>query len=544
MTSSKAAAVTTTPTTPLTTSPSEEEECPLCLSPLQNYDIQHPLQCPSTHCSFNFCLACIEALIASTKDDQVSEASDGNAFRVFLHCPNCRSNLGPSIRDTMLLRKVDKYTNGNNAVDEELSASELRLKYALEKDEDVASAIQAARLREREFFGCGVELDLDSLDIGKVGSTSSSWSTNLWSFDDEEGVEADLENGVHKSFIYRHHTMDEDDYDRSCSGGAGAGGGNLTQQNAQKSLLDVVPDTTLLFGLDFFMTEEEQKFLTSLLTSGEPAKLAAATEMMHHISTLSQQGIPPSLKRRQSSRNAAALAGRQRSQRDFTRSMLSSIREVIKEGNEARKAEHEKGSRQVAGVMAKKLKHDGLAGKKREQKRQNDLEMRKQMEHMRFHPLPVRMPKYAELRACPSDVFALQFLDDVWNGTVMDAFTKITVSTRLLGNVTVSKTHAESLGIQNVIQGGSNPKYPNNKNGVIDVERPRVIVASMTREGGHQGIVKGDVITHCNGDEFMGSARDLRAFIDSRQEGEILTFAFNADKAVAEALRRRSLIKC
>ncbi len=427
-------------------------------------------------------------------------------------------------------------------VDEELSASELRLKYALEKDEDVASAIQAARIREMEFFGCGVELDLDSLDIAKVGSTSSSWSTNLWSFDDEEGVEADLENGVHKSFIYRHHTIDEDDFDTACSGGAATGGGNITHQHAQKSILDVVPDSTLLFGLDFFMTEEEQKFLTALLTSGEPAKLAAATEMMHHISTLSQQGIRPSLKRRQSSRNAAALAGCQRSQRDFSRSMLSSIREVIKEGNEARKAEYEKGSRQVAGVMAKKLKHDGLAGKKREQKRQNDLEMRKQMEHMRFHPLPVRMPKYAELRACPSDVFALQFLDDVWDGTVLDAFTKITVSTGLLGNVTVSKTHAESLGIQNVIQAGSNPKYPNNKKGTIDVERPRVIVASMTREGGHQGVVKGDVVTHFNGEDFAGTATDLRALIDSRMEGETLTFAFNADMAVAEALRRRSLI--
>ena len=57
-------------------------------------------------------MGCLENMISATKDDAISVASDGNAFRVFLHCPNCRGNLGPSIRDTVLLRTVDKYRAG------------------------------------------------------------------------------------------------------------------------------------------------------------------------------------------------------------------------------------------------------------------------------------------------------------------------------------------------------------------------------------------------------------------------------------------------
>ena len=55
-------------------------------------------------------------------------------------------------------------------------------------------------------------------------------------------------------------------------------------------------DSTLLYGLDAFMTTQEQQFLASLMILGDIDKLAAATEMTHYISLMSLQGRRPSVK--------------------------------------------------------------------------------------------------------------------------------------------------------------------------------------------------------------------------------------------------------
>lgn len=235
---------------------------------------------------------CLEHMIKSTKDEE-TEASDGNLFRVFLHCPNCRSNLGPSIRDTILLRKVEKYStithlkteDGLEVVDEMLPASELRFKYALQKDEDVSKAIEEATSREDDFFGRGHheeeemkgEKTCQQLDLTDSKSLSCSVGS-IWSFDDEEGYEADLD-GRAKSFIFRHHSVQN-----LC--------GVLEHQDFSTLDIDgIKADSTLLCGLESFMTDEEQQYITAQLISGDNARLAAATEMMHYISALSRQGI-------------------------------------------------------------------------------------------------------------------------------------------------------------------------------------------------------------------------------------------------------------
>ena len=75
-------------------------DCPICMDTMTAADIEHPMQCKSEHCTYNFCMTCIESLITSSKDDYM-EASDGNLHvKIFLHCPNCRSDLSLSIRDT------------------------------------------------------------------------------------------------------------------------------------------------------------------------------------------------------------------------------------------------------------------------------------------------------------------------------------------------------------------------------------------------------------------------------------------------------------
>ena len=199
----------TNPNTKEDETPEDTPDCPLCLCALEQYDVCHPVQCSSHKCHFNFCLNCIESLIKSTKDE--CKASDENTFKVFLQCPNCRSDLSLSIRDTVLLRKVDKYralkhldgSGGKVVKDEELSASELRFKHGLEQDVNVASAIEAAQAREKEFFRNRSDANLQFLNLGL---DSLGKKEELWSFDDEEGFEADID-GTPRSFVFKHHSL-------------------------------------------------------------------------------------------------------------------------------------------------------------------------------------------------------------------------------------------------------------------------------------------------------------------------------------------------
>ncbi|KAL3801979.1 hypothetical protein HJC23_010323 [Cyclotella cryptica] len=484
--------------------PEDTADCPLCLCPLEQYDICHPVQCSSRNCQFNFCLNCIESLIKSTKDE--CKASDENTFKVFLHCPNCRDDLSLSIRDTVLLRKVDKYralkhldgSDGKVIRDEELTASELRFKHGLEKDVSVASAIEAAQDREKAFFRNRSDANLQFLDLGL---DSLGKKEELWSFDDEEGFEADID-GTPRSFVFKHHSLAHLE----------------KEEDTEEDLTHVNPDKTLLCGLESFMTDQEKQYITYLLTSGCPNNLAAAAELLDRVAHLSRLGQQVCTKRKNSLRAS----------KQIKRSMLESIRNIIQEGKE----EQEK---KVTNNRGQKFHQ---AGTRREQKMQSDLERKKEMIYMAMHPLPARMPKYAELVADSPESFALTLLDDKWDGSVQDAFSRITVNKGLLGKFHVKKHYSETPGIRKIIDACS---AKHNGKGIIDIVRPRVIVASLTREAGMQGIVAGDVVSHINGDEFTGTADELRALIAGSEEGSLMTFAFNADKAVAEALRRRFL---
>jgi hypothetical protein len=532
------------------------------------------------------CMECLQNMISATKDDAVAVASDGNAFRVFLHCPICRGNIGPSIRDTVLLRKVDKYRaviigggggggDLNLVHDDGLSASELRLKKALEDDEgDVVLAIKEAQRREDEFFsgrwglrddeGVGVVITVESyLNATARESARRSprgglvaRSESIWSFDDEEGFEADVD-GRDSSFVYQHRKHEI-----------------AVEEEEQINLEHVKPDPTLLFGLDAFVTDEEQRYITAQLISGDPSKLAATAELMHYVSAMSLAGIKPNLKRRNSGRSPLS-----RSQ-SLRRSMLSSIKEVIREGSKARRLEEHReaasarenavddasnklsplGSIKEAirqGSEARRLVEERKAAEARKNavcsrrpvaalavgrtpRMILDVEIKRRTEYMKLHPLPLRMPKYAQATACKA-VPCLTLLDDVWDGTVMDAFSKITVTKFLSGNYSITKQPAESSGVFRIVDIGTSQSISSKGMGYIDIVRPRVIVASIGREIGQHGIVRGDVVTHFNGEEFKGNATELTELIKDSKEGEVLTFVFNADPAVAEALKRRAV---
>jgi len=284
-------------------------------------------------------------------------------------------------------------------------------------------------------------------------------------------------------------------------------------------------------GLHAFMSDMEQRFVTAHLISGDMTRIATATEMMHYVSELSRQQVRQVRKPQFNSRQVSV-----------DKSVRTKVKEVIKEGNEARRKEEEKEARKAVGAIAPAIspvQMGHVADGRRVLKRRMDLQMRKQMEYMELHPLPLRMPKYAVVTAKKLELAGLTFWDDLWDGTVLDAYTKITVTKSLLGHITVTKQPVESIGVQCVIDAGS-PKSKGK--GYIDTYRARVLISSINRDLGQQGIVKGDVVSHINGEPFKGTADELKEFVESRFEGEVLTFGFNADDAVAEALKRRAMI--
>lgn len=451
-----------------------ELDCPICLDAFRPGDLQHPLRC-ARKCGYNFCISCIESLIQSAKDDYM-EASDGNKHvKVFLHCPNCRSDLSSSIRDTLLLRKVHTLAIHSDS-NVELSDSELRLKQVL-YDEEIQCAIAEAQMREDSFFGRQLEqYDEIGVEIG--------------------GVDADSP----LSFVL--HKKSKDYMDRT------------------------VIDTTLFQGLECAMTKEEQLVVTELMTSGDTSKLARAAEILHDIETRVQKGLPPP---------TAASSGDRRNR-------LSSIYELIEESKRAK----EKKAKYMTDK--KKSPHPSFPmGTKYAKHKAVEKEIGERMHFLKLHPLPVRMPKFAEFHlhdettSLPffsmlrsADTCPMTFLDDVWDGSVVDAFSKITISSSG-ENLSVKKKVVENIGVNNILSGiGEDIRNR------IETERRRVLVASTSNQAGRQGVLKGDVVTHFNGEEFDGTAQELVEAIH-KCDGTF-TLVLNAERSIAEALKRRAMV--
>jgi hypothetical protein len=500
----------------------EAEDCPICLDEMSPADLAHPLRC-QTRCGYNFCLTCIESLITSSKDDY-EEASDGNMHvKIFLNCPNCRSDLGSSIRDTLLCRKV--YTlnlHANEQVD--LTASERRLKQVIH-DPEVQLAVKEAQKREDEFFGRAHPKSPQALDENNevVDDTSEAYirchKDSLVANYKEMGVEADVDFGVHQSFVI--------------------------SKNRPAPIDKRTIDPTLFQGLEFGMSNEEKETVTELLTSGDTTKLAGAAEILHGISLRVQQGLPPP-------KPVSELPEQQVSR-------SSSIYKLIDESKAAREIAYKKTVQQTKALYPQQvrrqlnqerrlLKHDKFVNH-----RKVDMELAQRAQFMKLHPLPVRMPKYVEfnlhdkqsrsflpffLTSANDNECPLSFIDDTWDGSVIDAFCKISVTGGK--NPVVTKKMCENVGVVNILESGGD-----DTDDWIDTENNRVLVASVRSEAGRQGVLKGDVVTHFNGELFDGTAADLDAVIKAQAERSgngMFTLVLNAESSVAEALRRRSMI--
>lgn len=451
--------------------------CSICLDPMAESDIRHPLMCPSQHCHFNFCVTCIESLMQSSRD-AYAEASDGSQqVKVYLHCPNCRSDLKETIRDTVLLRKVDALIGKPEC---ELTDRQNRLKQAIATDSKLQRAVADARQHEVKFFEAFFESS-ESLEEKK----DIDYEVEDVSYE-EVGVEVD-ELGTPDQY------MKVPDY---------------------LSTSPVKTDTTLLAGLEEAMAEEDQQHITELMTSGDTSKLAEAAKILAEIAKFVHRGIQkPSMMKR------------------------SSIYNLLERPNRLHPSAFLNGARALS-----KLPSKGRITQR--QRKEVERMIRRKSAYMKLHPLPVRMPKYVELNLVSLESLPFTLCDDVWDGTVMDAFSKITV----WRDNKVSKKKQTNPGIRNILDGGT--KNPNCGEVRIDLERRRSLVASIAPEGGRMGIMRGDVITHLNGEELSGLTADgLKEklvqilHVSKTEDPKKLCFVFNAERSTAAALKLRAIAR-
>ena len=444
--------------------------CLICLNPMTRADVAHPPMCRSSGCDYNFCLACIERLVEPPGQHQPSGM-------ILLHCPNCRSNLGPTICDTVLLRKVDNKSTITNDddndekddKDDEKDAADIddaqqarwALFRAMNSDVTLLREIAQARDREAHFLQTKVWNRQQQQHHLSTGSESREAAdavgmdfinNNMNDDDDEWGFEVDLRVGPHESIKLPREWF-------PCS---------VFQASEIKT------DRTLLAGLEGALSLEEQEQLTRCLISGDTMQLAQAAERMATVAGSvyglrrntgssplacserinNQSNSTGSLKR--STTLPSKLTCQHQQQQQQLHLRRPSIYHWIENGKRARSSSVLKHVASNSHKNDSTSSHDGASvvpiyhhnyrqhtkfyASKITEHRQIDRQMREKLAYLRRHPLPVRMPKYAELVVhfdrAPGELdpqqivksLPVRFCNDVWDGTLLDAYTKLYVT--------------------------------------------------------------------------------------------------------------------
>lgn len=402
-------------------------------------------------------------------------------------------------------------------------------------------------------------------------------------------------------------------------------------------------DTTLFGGLDVAMSEQEQKFVTSLMTSGYPHDLCQAATILCGIANLLRDG---KLKVSNNNHTNNTPSSSSSSSATTTTTTTHSRSAVLSHGYSN------------AGIRTNRSslhEHETLKTKQiSNYQREAELRARDRIRR----PLPARMPLCVALRTGEFENIALlqqqqreeemnnhrllqqqhaqlammadqghrpppphsneslplgsrwgkwlktgaktlvanvtgyeggghnngmnmTFVDDEWDGSIADAFARARVVSVAAarnkgqeGGVVVSSEGEKGGGATTtttsntttkmmIVKGRIGPRTEIEKEGVNRIlaessriaandGRPpfrtkRVLVASVRGQAGKCGIMKGDVITHVNGEPFTGTAINLRATLIHAYEEQghdgIVMLVVNAEECTAEALRLRSRVR-
>ena len=332
----------------------------------------------------------------------------------------------------------------------------------------------------------------------------------------------------------------------------------------KKQILEI--DTTLFGGLEFAMTEQEQKYVTELMTSGYADKLAQAAQILEGTAELLKKGMSPSIIAHNNERNHAVSCHRDREAAATARTtaMLSG------------------GYSNTAGIGPSRSR-DGAEPPISNFQRQMEQKARDKIRR----PLPARMPLSVTLSTGEFEKMALEirqqaglvpeekklwwqgvlrgakerlggkisFVDDEWDGSVADAFARARIGPQKSNRKSmevqkrVSTTNpAELMSINRILKVGEDEaREKKEQDNITAVRSQRVLVANIRGQAGKSGIMKGDVVTHINGEVFTGKAADLNSMLIKMYEEQgrdgVVMIVVNADECTAEALRLRSRIR-
>ena len=351
------------------------QDCIICLDEMNSVDLGHVLQC-ERHCGFNMCKNCIESLITSSKDD-FQLASDGNMHvKVYLHCPNCRSDLSHSIRHTLLLRKVEELEY-LDIPESEWTTSQVRLKHVL-KTTEVQKAIKHAKIMEAEYFGN----DFNEEEDEELNFDDGDNSIDAFENDVEQwGVEVDLNNGAHDSFIAPRPPA----------------------PTIREEAIRV--DPTLFAGLNEFLTENQQKEVTEMMTRGEPSFLVNAAEILYNALQELSNPKPSTV----TATNRQTTAGKQKYTRNNSIARRSSIFQLIADAEAAQGRQENTEKKISEETQVLQNPRSRVAHRK-----QLERELRIQADFQKRFPLPVRMPKAVKLGL--SLPFDMELVNYTWGG--------------------------------------------------------------------------------------------------------------------------------
>jgi len=276
-------------------------------------------------------------------------------------------------------------------------------------------------------------------------------------------------------------------------------------------------DSSLLMGLDEAMSDAEKIYVTQLMTSGSASKLAQAAQILSEINRAVRKGHIDTIQ--------SASPGRKK---------------------DKKVEEAEKRALTMAMTVEERV------------------EAERKERHNKMYPLPDRMPLYVILKAS-FDVYArhskvIKFVDDGWDGTVADAYSRVHLTetekrgdggeslhaseSDIDSDYSTSHSSAGSItGFDSDDDEGENDEFINTN---VKKYKNRVLVRKARRQAAKQGIQKGDVISHLNGDEFKGTAADLRQAINqfylSGNKDYTFSFTLNAEQSTAAALKLRAMV--
>ena len=424
----------------------------ICLDRMTPADLAHPLMCSSSACCYNFCCNCIESLIERKQTKKVfpgrqEEADDTEELKsgdrrsgedIILHCPNCRSDLGPTICDTILLRKVDQASSTIEDDSDEEIGRKLALKKAMGVDVTLLREIAQARDREAQFWKkkCAIQSRSSSGTSSEIRGRRMSFTNTppekCEEDSDEWGFEVDIRVGAHESIKLPNELFSFPAY----------------QSNEIKA------DRTLLCGLESVIVREDQEQLTRYLISGDTAELATAARILAtvaesvHLRRPSGSGDGTTTTATTAAGGVGGAANASaRSSSPHQMARRTSVYSWIEVGKKARshsaspmRREQQDSTSSSRNVMWLNDHNNSFYAVKAAKHRQIERQLREKLAYMRHHPLPVRMPKYAEftiqLEGSPTQLETSQivkslpfrFCNDAWDGTVNDAFSKIYVS--------------------------------------------------------------------------------------------------------------------